>query len=633
MGSSAIVDRIMALLERVVPFDRLQLEERRQLLCEVLVEYFEPDEVILEQGRTTHEFLYIVESGFVRLLDTQTQRLVGECGEGRVFGGHGLVEGGALPYEARTVEPTVCVLLRAEHFRELYSTYTDFAAFFDSDLSRHHARQLPLDTSSARLLFGTRLGDLVHRQPVVCDPGVIAREAATIMSRESVDSAVIVRDGRVVGILTDMELRDRLVAEAAPLETSVGQLMSEHVVSLQADALVFEALMARMREKAYHVVITEGLGPEAPLVGVVSDKDISRAQGYSPAFVLERAEEADSVAELARIRGEIIGLLLSLERRGVRTKDLISINTEVNDRLMVRALSLVEAELEENSPGLRVHLPWAWLSLGSEGRGEMGLLTDQDNALVYADPSNEEEAEKAERWFRELAEKANLAFSECGFMLCKGGVMSRNPKWRGPLSRWNETFQRWILDPEARTSIEAAVFFDLGFLYGEPALVEDLKSSIGQAMRKESRFLPFLARNAVAGRPSPSLFRSMVERFGKRSEPLDIKRRGIAPLVNIARLFAMHLRYLDSANTLDRFRHAAKALPDMSKTIEQASEAYNELLELRFDHHLREIERGENLSNRIDPYTLSRTRQDMLRVALSAVEEVQTAVAYRYGAL
>ena len=116
MGSSAIVDRITALLERAVPFDRLRPEERRQLLCEVLVEYFEPDEVILEQGRTAHEFLYIVESGFVRLLDPQTQRLVGECGEGRVFGGHGLVKGGALPYGATTVEPTVCVLLRARVF-------------------------------------------------------------------------------------------------------------------------------------------------------------------------------------------------------------------------------------------------------------------------------------------------------------------------------------------------------------------------------------------------------------------------------------------------------------------------------------------------------------------------------------
>ncbi|CAN5290176.1 hypothetical protein BH24ACT19_BH24ACT19_08150 [soil metagenome] len=468
---------------------------------------------------------------------------------------------------------------------------------------------------------------------MVCDPGATAREAATIMRRESVDSAVVVRGGRVFGILTDMELRDGLVAEAAPVETPVGQLMSERVVRLRADAPVFEALMAMMRERAYHVVITDGLGPEAPLLGVVSDKDISRAQGYSPAFVLERAEEADSVAELARIRGETTGLILSLERRGVRPRDLIAINTEVNDRLMVRALGLAEAELAETSPGLRVDLPWAWLSLGSEGRGEMGLLTDQDNALVYADPSNPEEAEKAERWFRELAERANLALYECGFALCEGGVMARNPKWRGPSSGWKETFRRWILEPEAQALADAATFFDLHGLYGESTLVEELKTAMERALSEESRFLPFLARNVVADRPSPSFFRSVVERFGRRSDYLDIKQSGTKPLTDIARLLAMQLRYLDSSNTFDRFRYAAKALPEMSKTIEQASDAYGHLVELRFDRHLRDIERGEKPNNRIDPNALSKTRRDMLRVALSTVGEVKDGIAHRYGAL
>jgi CBS domain-containing protein len=172
--------------------------------------------------------------------------------------------------------------------------------------------------------------------------------------------------------------------------------------------------------------------------------------------------------------------------------------------------------------------------------------------------------------------------------------MARNTKWRGPFSSWKETFRRWILDPEARTSIEAAVFFDLRFLYGEPALVEDLKASMEQAMRNESRFLHFLARNAVADRSSPSLLRSMVERFGERSETLDIKRRGIAPLVNIARLFAMQLRYLDSSNTLDRFRHAAKALPEMSKTIETSQRSLQCAGRASLRSSSREIERGEN---------------------------------------
>lgn len=145
------------MLERASPFDRLSPEERRRILGDVLIEYFEPDEVILEQGRTAHEFLYVVESGVVRLLEAGTRRLVAEYGEGGVFGSHGLVRGGALPYEARAVEPTVCVLLWAERFRELYATNEHFAAFFESEISRYgRTSRVPFDASSARLSSSAR---------------------------------------------------------------------------------------------------------------------------------------------------------------------------------------------------------------------------------------------------------------------------------------------------------------------------------------------------------------------------------------------------------------------------------------------------------------------------------------------
>jgi CBS domain-containing protein len=629
--SSAIIDRVAAMLERTPPFDRLPPDERQQLLSDLLIEYFDRDETILEQGQTRHEFLYVVESGFVRLLDTQTQILVEECGEGDVFGIHGLLRRGALPYEARAVEPTVCLLLRASRFQRLYADYEPFAAFFQSGLERYNrASKLPLDASGARLLFGTRLSELVHRGPVILAPQTTAQEAARVMRREHADSAVLVRDGKIVGILSDMDLRDKLVAEAASFETPVGELMSEDTIRLPENEPVFKALMEMVHRRAYHVVVTENNGPEAAPVGVVSDQDISRAQGANPAFVLERVERAGTLDELSDLRSETTRLLVELNRQGVQPEDLIAINTEANDRLMRRALSMVEVGLEEESPGRTVDLPWAWVSLGSEGRGEMGLLTDQDNALVYADPSTPEEAERAEEWFRALAERANLALAEVGFALCKGEVMARNPKWRKSSSAWEETFRTWILSPEAYALMEAGIFFDLRGLYGERPLVDGIKTSIARALREERRFLPFLARNALADRPAPSFFRRFLAERGRRA--LDIKRRGIRPLVDIARLFAMQTGYLDSTNTADRLRHARTALPDMAQTAENALDAYNYLTEFRFRRHLLAIEGGEALENRVDPSTLSRTQQSMLDAVFSTVEGVQDEVASRYGA-
>lgn len=634
MRSSAIIDRVTALLERTAPFDRFSPETRQQMLGSMLIEYFAADEVILEQGRTGHEFLYIVESGFVRLLDTDTQLLVDECREGSVFGGYGLVRRGALPYEARAIEPTVCILLRAEHFQKLYAAHEDFAGFFDGELSRYtRTRQLPLDASSARLLFGTRLGDLIHRPPLVCDPGRSAREAAQMMRRESADSVVVVKNGEVVGILSDIDLRNKLVAEAASAEAPVGRLMSERVIQLRTNDLVFDALMAMMHERAYHVVVIDEYGSETQPLGVISDQDISRAQGHSPAFMLERAERAGTVAELSHIRNDATELLLRLRRQGVQPRGLTAINTEINDRLMTRVLGLVESELREASPEVYVELPWVWLSLGSEGRGEMGLGTDQDNALVYADPSTAVEAERAEQWFRMLAERANLALAECGFSLCKGGIMARNPKWRQPLGVWTETFRRWILEPEAHALMEAGIFFDLRGLYGEMSLVKELKGAIKGALQDERRFLPLLARNALVSRPPTSLFhRFAVERLGENRHTFDIKQRGIRPLVDVARLFAMQLCYLDSANTFDRLQHASRTMPEMSKAAEDATEAYGYLIELRFDRQLLAIECREEPNNRVNPYRLNETQQGALEAVFSTIKDVQDTVAHRYGA-
>ncbi|MDP8926371.1 MAG: DUF294 nucleotidyltransferase-like domain-containing protein [Actinomycetota bacterium] len=631
MRSSAIIDRVAALLERTPPFDRLPPEDRQRVLGDVLIEYFEPEAVILEQGRTLHEFLYVVESGFVRLLDTQTQILVNECGEGDIFGSHGLIRRGALPYEARAIEPTVCLLLKASKFQRLYADHESFAAFFESELSRYaRASKLPLDASSARLLFGTRLGELTHRRPVTLAPETSVREAAQIMQRERVDSAIISRDGTVLGILSDIDLRDKVVAEAAPFDTPVERLMSEEAIRLQAGAPVFEALMEMMHRRAYHVVVTDGPGPESRPVGVVSDQDISRAQGVNPAFVLERAERARTLEELSRIRVETTGLLVGLDRQGVQPEDLIVINTEANDRIMRRALALAETELKEESPDLMVDLPWAWVSLGSEGRGEMGLLTDQDNALVYADPSSPQEAERAEEWFRTLAERANLSLARIGFALCKGDVMACNPKWRQALSGWEQTFRRWILSPEAYTLMEAGIFFDLRGLYGSRSLVDQVKFAIAEALREEPRFLPFLARNALANRSAPSFFRRFLLERGRRT--FDIKRRGIRPLVDVARLFAMQTAYLDSTNTSDRLQHASAALPEMKKTVENALDTYQYLMEFRFKRHLQAIEQGEIPENSVDPSTLSRTQQNMMDAVFSTVESVQDEVARRYGA-
>jgi CBS domain-containing protein len=452
------------------------------------------------------------------------------------------------------------------------------------------------------------------------------------MRREMEDSVVVRRDGEAVGILSDVDLRNKLVAEAAPADTPVERLMSPHIIRVRASAPVFEALMQMMGHRTNHIVVTDGESEGAALLGVVTDHDIARTHASSPSFILERIEKAGSVTELARARTDAVGLLVNLDRQGVSAEDLISINTETNDRLMRRTLMLVEAGLRADPPVPPADTPWAWISLGSEGRGEMSILTDQDNALVYADPADPEEANRAERWLGAIAERANLALAEVGFALCKGDIMARNPRWRRPLSGWTKTFRGWILEPEAHALMEAGIFFDLRGIHGDMALVRQLKSEISAALREERRFLPVLAANALSGRPPPSsLLRRFVAGLSGGRDAFDIKRHGLRPLVDIARVFAMQLRYLDSASTSDRLQHAIRALPEVEKAAEDALEAYRYLSQFRFSRHLRAVQRGEMPGNNVGLSTLNGTQQNMLRAVFSTVSEVQDAVARRYG--
>ena len=633
MKNSVVLDRISELLAFTPAFDRLPEEVREQLLGEISLRYYGPDEVILEQGATTHDYLYVIESGSVRLTEKESGRLVDEYGEKDIFGNYGILNGGPLPYEARATEPTVCVLLGTKDFRELYENHRDFAAFFDKDLKNYeHDGSSGLDASGSRLLFGTTLGELVGRGPVVCSPKATAREVAQAMRDENADSVVITEADEVLGILTDIDLRNKIVADGVPPETLVDDLMHRNALRLNADEPVFQALMDMMQHQTYHVVVSERKAPKPKLLGVISDKDISRAQGSSPAFMTERVEQTNSPEDLYGIRGEIDKLLIRLERQGVKPKDLITINTELNDHLMKRLIGLVEKELQEARSEIRVDLPWAWLSLGSEGRGEMSLLTDQDNALVYADPSDEDEAERAEEWFRTLAEQANEVLARAGFALCEGDIMARNPKLRLPLSEWKEYFSGLISQPDANVLVWTSVLFDLRGLYGDMSLVEDLENDILESLNDSRSFLPFMVQNALGSRPPLSFFRRFVlERSGEYRHTFNVKRRGVKPITDAARVLAIQLRYLDSVNTEDRLQHIAQQIPGLKSTAEDALDAYNYLTELRFMHHLRTIGRGDKLNNQINPSDLNNTQQNMLKVVFSTVQDVQDALARQFG--
>lgn len=634
MGSSTIIDRISALLQASPPFDQLPAEVRKEILSDVSIEYFEAGEIIIEHAATSHAGLYVVESGLVRLMDVVRQRLIRKAGEGEHFGSFGLIKGGAAIYEAKAVEPTVCALVRGERFQRLYQQYDDFAAYFDSEL-RMYVRRMgtAMDVSGAHLLFSRNLNQFTHRGLVSCEPDLSVRKAAVLMTRKGVDSLVVVQGNQLAGLLTDTDLRNKVIGKGASDEIAVRKVMASPVVTVRSDASIYEAMMTMLSLRVHRLVIVEPDAPKTP-ISVLTDRDISHFRGQDPVATTSRIDTASSVEELANIRGATNEHLLNLYRQGALPEMLNRIMMVFYDRLVLRVLTIVENDLREDRSFEGVDLAWAWLRLGSGGRQEMALNSEQHNALIYADPASPQEADQAEAWFNRLAERVNEALEFCGFTPSE--YVARDARWRQPLRAWKRTYREWILQSDEASLAPTPIFFDLRCVFGDRSLVTKLQEDIldalnVQAMDESRTFLRLVAAHAMEFRPPTGLLRKMLDRVGEGRNTFDVREGGIRPIVDAARVLALEIRYLESTNTFDRLRRAAQELQDLTEVIDDALEAYQYLVDFRLESQLHAVEAGDRPVNQIDATTLNKMQQRLLRDAFSRAAGLQDGLARRYN--
>ena len=633
--SSTILDRLGELLARTPPFDQLGADLRAETLADFSLRFYEAGEVIVEQHSTQFQGPFVVESGLVRLMDLESQRLIDKCGEGDVFGSFNLLKGGATIYEAKAVEPTVCAVLRAERFQRLYEQDEGFARYFDRDLKHYLARlDMQLDVAGAHVLTTRRLRQLPHRELVTCPPETSARDAARLMRREAVGALVIVQKDRLKGILTDRDLRNKLVAAGRSTETPISKLMTGPVHTIDAEARVLDAMMTMLERRVYRLVITAGEGSEAVPVGLLTDRDLVHFRGQDPVATLRRIEHATTTGDLERIRTETQQHLLHLYRQGLPPETLDAVVATLYDRLVVRVLHLTERNLRQAAGSEAVGLKWAWLRLGGGGRRETGLSSEKYGALLYENPPAGVEEDRARRWFEQLYEDANAALEACGFRTSDDAAPDL-PRVL-PLRAWKKTYRTWIFETDVEALRPVPPYFDLRAVYGDADLSERLRLDIEdalnvQAMDAERDVLALLTANALEHRPPLSFFRRFVlDRSGEERPAFNIRDRGVRPVVAVARVLALDLRYVASSNTQDRLRHAAAHLEDLADTIGPAIDAYRFLTDFRLAHQLRRVEANEPPDNQIDPTTLTKVQRSLLRNAFGAVSALQEAAARRY---
>ena len=463
------------------------------------------------------------------------------------------------------------------------------------------------------------------RAPVTCRRDETIQAASRTMADTGVGSIVVLdAAGRPEGIVTDRDLRERVLAAGRPAAEPVASIMSSPLASVSPEAFVFEALLEMTRRNIHHLAVVEA----DRLIGVLSSHDLLLVQAAAPLEISRMIEDCDSLDALEPLMPRLTDVTRRLFEQGVSGYQIGRIVAEINDLVIRKVLALTEQDL--GAAGRIPPVAFCWLVLGSEGRREQTIRTDQDNALVWEDPPPRLAAH-ARGYFEAFAAQAIAGLVRLGYPPCPAGSMASNPTWNQPLSVWEGYFADWVRDTSPEHLMYASIYLDFRAVAGEPRLADGLRESVRSQVKAWRSFPRHLARIAVSHAPPLGLFgRFRVRREQEGRRGINLKLGGMLLLNNALRAYAVDLG-LAETNTLERLEAATRVGGCFTTAeAEDVRQAYETIFRLRLGHQLARLTAGERPDNILDPGGLSRSEQGRLREAFRAIGRLQGKVEMRY---
>ncbi len=622
---------VLEFLKETPPFQALDEALLEDLAPQFTLDFFPEGTLILKQEASQVEHLYLIRKGGVKvyLPDAMGGGPIAEFrGEKGYFGATGCIPGPGSNARVEAVEDTSCLMLKKEAFLKLIQGQPRFAQcclerFSEGSGATSYLRMRVQDGRLESLphmhglhLFTTRVEEVVHRPVEAISASRTIREAAVKMADKGVGS-LLVRDplDAIVGILTDKDLRRKVVARGLDYSTPVEKVMSTPVMKISALAVCFDALLQMMNHGVHHLAVVRG----GEIIGVITAHDIMVHQGTSPIALFREIMAQKQIEGLYTLARKVPPVTKALIKEGAKADNITRMIAVLNDHIVERVLVLLQ---EETGPA---PYPFCWLVFGSEGRQEQTFKTDQDNALVYeTPPDNWEHVKAAKLYFRRFGNRAIEHLEACGFPLCRGRMMASNPKWRKPYAVWRNYFDRWMSTPEPQAVLHATIFFDFRPGYGNAVLAQRLRTHLVREAPHKGIFLMHLAKNCLTRKAPLTFFRNfIVEKDGPHKNRLDLKTGGLVPLVDFARVMALR-HGIGETNTISRLQALEERDLMPGELCQDAKEAFEFQMHIRLVHQYRQMEAGAGPDNYIDPAELSEIEKQTLKEAFAVIGRVQT---------
>lgn len=606
-------NKIRDFIAALPPFDRLPESVLNKLAKKVSIQKTHEGKPLPIEGET-EPHLYIVRKGLISIHDKNKQ-LVGRLADGDICTLFCVNATDPL-YTAVAEEDTQLYAVPCTDLTDLIRDYPSIVIpFIQSSTAQRlqsSASSLRKNTSASSSLMRTLVKDIMTTPVTKITTDTTITQTARIMTEYGISCVMVEHSDKIIGIVTMKDITKRCVAVGMSPSSSVSQIMTNDMLTISQETFAYDALMIMTRKGIRHLPVTVN----GKLLGIVTSGDLIRHEGRNSAYLTAAIQKAKNLASLIESSNAVPQLQLQLVNMGATADHVGKGVTAITSAITRR---LIELAIEKQGPA---PIPFAWVAAGSQSRREQTSHTDQDNGMVLHNDATEADMP----YFQALAKFVCDGLAECGYIYCPGNIMATNKEWCQTQNVWAGYFADWMSSPKPESLLRSSIFFDLRSIYGDHALLDDLRLDMLATSKKSSLFLALLTSNAVKLKAPLGFFRDFVLiHDGEHNDTLDLKHNGLAPIVDLARIYAL-AEGIESVNTIERLKQAAGSPSLSTEGSANLLDAFELIGSLRVEHQAQQIRNGVTADNYMSPKSLSRLEREHLKEAFKVIRTMQSSL-------
>ena len=631
---NTIAENIADFLKEHSPFNHLTFEELTKIATSIRVVNLQKNKVLFQVNDILHDSFYVVASGVINLsvIADAEEILLNKCNPGDILGLRPFFAKNNYMMTAKAREESIVYAIPIVVFRPFVANNSEVLNFLLESFAVNTRNPKDKENLIGKLIsdnvfYADQQSEMQYFQslsynttPLKTTLTAIAKDVAQLMTESLINNIVVCDNNFPLGIITDTDMRSKIATGRYPITVSVDKIMSSPVITVVENVSLAEAQLLMLKHNVTHLCVTQDGTDKSALKGIISEHDLIVAQANNPGVLIKEVKRCQSPKEIKQIRDRLTDLIQTSISKNIPLSHVFNIASEINLAIIKRSVEL--SILELGSPPAR----FAWLSIGSQGRKEQLLLTDQDSILIFEDVATDKYREVKD-YFLKLGKKTTAILEKIGSELCPNGHMGSNALWCKSLTDWIKQYDSWMNTPGENSNDLSSIFFDYEITFGERKIEDAIGDVVFKNAKNNTLFFDFLGNDTLRKNSPLTFFKKFhLEEEGPNKDKFDIKTRALMPLIDGARLFALNFEIRGINNTFQRFKQLSIIDAKHAEIYLNCAEAFLTLSKFRTIEGLK----NDNSGQFINLEELSKIDREKLKNALIPMRELEELIKSKF---